>query len=225
MELGKLSSGLKTSYRGSDVNRRVKDFDGWMDRASSDEDAPIDYDHAETVKEYYDLCSDFMVFGWGESLHFAPLSPQESLEESKIRHQRLMINKLELREGMSVIDVGCGIGGPMRRVISEAGVKVVGINSSEVQLEKAKSLNAEAGIDHMVEFIACSFMDMGNIPDDTFDSGYAIESTCHAPDKAGAFAEIYRVLKPGAFFWGQEMCMTDKFDPPTTNGTGSSKRN
>ena len=213
MELGKLSSGLKTSYRGSDVNRRVKDFDGWMDRASSEEDAPTDYDHAETVKEYYDLCSDFMVFGWGESLHFAPLSPQESLEESKIRHQRLMIDKLELSEGMSVIDVGCGIGGPMRRVVSEAGVKVVGINSSEVQLEKAKSLNAEAGIDHMVEFIECSFMDMGSISDDTFDSGYAIESTCHAPDKAGAFAEIYRVLKPGAFFWGQEMCMTDKFDP------------
>ena len=101
----------------------------------------------------------------------------------------------------------------MRRVVQEASVKVVGINTSEVQLEKAKSLNAEAGIDHMVEFIACSFMDMGSIPDDTFDSGYAIESTCHAPDKAGAFAEIYRVLKPGSLFWGQEMCMTDKFDP------------
>ena len=54
---------------------------------------------------------------------------------------------------------------------------------------------------------------MGAIADDTFDRGYAIESTCHAPDKAGAFAEIYRVLKPGALFWGQEMCITDKFDP------------
>ena len=55
-------------------------------------------------------------------------------------------------------------------------------------------------------------MDMGAIADDTFDRGYAIESTCHAPDKEGAFAEIYRVLKPGALFWGQEMCMTDMFD-------------
>ena len=205
MKLNNLSSGLKSSYRGSDVNRRVEDFDSWMERANAEESAPIDYDHAETVKEYYDLCSDFMVFGWGESLHFAPLSPRESLEESKIRHQRLMIDKLELSEGMSVIDVGCGIGGPMRRVVSEANVKVVGINTSEVQLEKAKSLNAEAGIDSMVEFIACSFMDMGMIPNDTFDRGYAIESTCHAPDKVGAFAEIYRVLKPGALLWGQEM--------------------
>ncbi len=124
-----------------------------------------------------------------------------------------MIAKLELRQGMDVIDVGCGIGGPMRRVVREAGVRVVGVNSSEVQLEKAKQLNAEAGIDHMVDYLGCSFMDMGAIADDTFDRGYAIESTCHAPDKAGAFAEIYRVLKPGALFWGQEMCMTGKFDP------------
>ena len=177
------------------------------------DDGATGYDHAETVREYYDLCNEFMVFGWGESLHFAPLSPRESLEDSKIRHQRLMIAKLELREGMTVIDVGCGIGGPMRRVVREAGVRVVGVNSSEIQLDKAKSLNAQAGIDHMVDYLACSFMDMRAVSDNTFDRGYAIESTCHAPDKAGAFAEIYRVLKPGALFWGQEMCMTDEFDP------------
>ena len=212
MQLRKLSSGLKGAYRGTDVTRRVQHFDGWIDRASVDGTDAQDYDHAATVREYYDLCGEFMVFGWGESLHFAPLSPLESLEDSKIRHQRLMIARLELREGMTVIDVGCGIGGPMRRVVREAGVRVVGVNSSEAQLEKAKSLNAQAGLDHMVDYLAASFMDMGAIGDDTFDRGYAIESTCHAPDKAGAFAEIYRVLKPGALFWGQEMCLTDRFD-------------
>jgi sterol 24-C-methyltransferase len=154
-----------------------------------------------------------MVFGWSESLHFAPLAPRESLEESQIRHQRLMIAKLELREGMTVIDVGCGVGGPMRRVAREAGVRVVGVNNNEIQLDRAKSLNAEAGLGHMIDCISCSFMDMSAIEDGTFDRGYAIESTCHAPDKAGAFAEIYRVLKPGALFWGQEMCMTERFDP------------
>ena len=213
MQLRKLSNGLKAAYRGSDVSGRVQRFDGWTDRAPAGDDGAPGYDHAKTVKEYYDLCSEFMVFGWGESLHFAPLSPDESLEDSKVRHQRLMIAKLELREGMTVVDVGCGIGGPMRRVVRESGVKVVGVNNNEIQLDRAKSLNAEAGLDHMVDYLACSFMDMDAIADDTFDRGYAIESTCHAPDKAGAFAEIYRVLKPGALFWGQEMCMTDKFDP------------
>ena len=213
MQLRKLSNGLKDAYRGSDVRRRLNHFEGWMDRAHVEDAGPTDYDHAETVREYYDLCSEFMVFGWGESLHFAPLSPLESLDESKIRHQRQMIAKLELRKGMTVIDVGCGIGGPMRRVIREAGVRVVGVNVSEIQLVQAKALNAEAGLDPMADYLACSFMDMGAVADNTFDRGYAIESTCHAPDKLGAFSEIYRVLKPGALFWGQEMCLTGKFDP------------
>ena len=154
-----------------------------------------------------------MILAWGESLHFAPLAPGESLVESKIRHQRLMIEKLELREDMTVVDVGCGIGGPMRRVVAEAGVRVVGVNINEIQIEKAKALDTEAGIDHMVDYLLCSFMDMSSVAGGTFDRGYAIESTCHAPDKVGAFAEIHRVLKPGALFWGQEMCMTDRFDP------------
>ncbi|MXY75054.1 MAG: methyltransferase domain-containing protein [Acidimicrobiia bacterium] len=212
MRLRELHKGLKAAYRGSDVAHRVRRFHGWSDRASAAEVRTSDYDHAETVEEYYDLCSEFMVFGWGESLHFAPLAPHESLEESKIRHQRLMIAKLELTEGMTVIDVGCGIGGPMRRLVREAGVRVAGVNRSKIQLDKAKALNAEAGLEHMADYLEASFMDMGAFADATFDRGYAIESTCHAPDKVGAFAEIHRVLKPGALFWGQEMCMTDKFD-------------
>ena len=213
MQLAKLSKGLRAAYSGSNVVSRVRHFDGWVERAASEDVGVTGYDHAETVKEYYDLCSEFMVFGWGESLHFTPLAPGESLEESQIRHQRMMIGKLDLQEGMTVVDIGCGIGGPMRRVAQEAGVRVVGINSSEVQLVKAKALNAETGIEHLVDCVACSFMDMSGIEDGTFDRGYAIESTCHAPDKAGAYAEICRVLKPGALFWGQEMCLTDKFDP------------
>ena len=208
-----LSRELKAVYRGADTRRRVRDFDGWMDRAATRDGTATLYDHAETVKEYYDLCSEFMVFGWGDSLHFAPLSPGESLEDSKARHQRSMIAGLDFREGMTVIDVGCGIGGPMRRVVREGRVRVVGVNSSEVQLNKAMLLNKEAGIGHLADFVRCNFMDMSVIPDNSFDRGYAIESTCHAPDKAAAFAEIYRVLKPGALFWGQEMCMTDSFDP------------
>ena len=178
-----------------------------------DDASNSDSDFTETVNDYYDLCSEFMQFGWSESLHFAPLTREESLEESQTRHQRLMIEKLRLREGMAVVDVGCGVGGPMRRVVRECGTKVVGINNNEQQLEKARRRNIEGGLDDMVEYIKCDFMDMSAIEANSFDAGYAIESTCHAPDKERAFAEIYRVLKPGALLWGQEMCMTEKFDP------------
>ena len=213
MSLHQLFSALKNACRSTNITHRLEHIDNWIERAALEGVDENRYDHTETVKEYYEICNELMVFGWNESLHFAPLTPQESLEDSIIRHQRLMIDKLELQAGMTVIDVGCGIGGPMRRVVREGGVRVVGINNNEIQMEKAKMLNARAGIDDKVNYVACSFMDMGVIEDNTFDAGYAIESTCHAPDKEGAFAEIFRVLKPGALFWCHEMCMTDKFDP------------
>jgi len=213
-KLSRVLTGLRAADRvEGGVARRIRRFDGWLDRASGPDVGAGDYDHTETVKEYYDISNELMVWGWGESLHFAPLSPGESVTDSKIRHQRLMISKLDLREGMTVVDIGCGVGGPMRRVVEEAGVTVVGVNINETQMDRARSLNTAAGLDHMVDYLVCSFMDMAAVADGTFDRGYAIESTCHAPDKAGAFAEIYRVLKPGALFWGQEMCMTDRFDP------------
>ena len=75
MDIGKLSKELKDAYGGEDVTRRVHDFEGWIDRAMAESDGASGYDHTETVKAYYDLCSGFMAWGWGESLHFAPLSP------------------------------------------------------------------------------------------------------------------------------------------------------
>ena len=210
--LFKLSRNLRHAYRGSNVEDRVARYAGWLEGSRSVE-TDTGYDHAETVNDYYDLCSEIMQFGWNESLHFAPLRPGETLEESIVRHQRHMIERLQLREGMRIVDVGCGVCGPMRRVARESGARVFCINNNARQLERAREKNIEAGLDHVAEYLQCSFMDMSAIDADTFDAGYAIESTCHAPDKQGAFAEIYRILKPGALFWGQEMCMTDKFDP------------
>ncbi|MDE0225055.1 MAG: class I SAM-dependent methyltransferase [Gammaproteobacteria bacterium] len=212
-----LPGRIRRAYRRWSVDSRLDRLNSWFDRREPGDAGGQAYDHAETVRDYYDLCHEFMEFGWGESLHFAPLVPGETLEDAVVRHQRLMIRKLELKQGMRVVDVGCGVGGPMRRVAREAGVTVVGVNNNEHQLAQAKSKNVEAGVDHMAEYVRCDFMDMGVLEANAFDAAYAIESTCHAPDKQGAFAEIYRLLKPGALFWGQEMCLTNAFDPSDPN--------
>ena len=208
-----LSRSVRRAYRDWNVDGHLARLENWFDRsrmAGPDSDS---YDHSETVNDYYDLCSEFMQFGWNESLHFAPLKPEETLEEAIVNHQRMMIRQLRLQEGMRVVDIGCGLGGPMRRVARESGANVACLNINKQQLEDARRRNINAGLDHKAEYIECNFMDMSAIEANSFDAGYAIESTCHAPDKERAFAEIFRVLKPGALFWGQEMCMTEKYDP------------
>lgn len=211
----KVFGTLWNVYGDQDVPSRLAHLSGWLERSRADTDNGV-YDHSQTVNDYYDLCSEFMLFGWNESLHFAPLKSDETVEASIVRHQRLMIEKLGLHEKMRVIDVGCGVGGPMRRVAREPGARVLCLNNNEQQLDKARQRNIDEGLDHLAEYMRCNFMDMSPIEANSFDAGYAIESTCHAPDKQRAFEQIYRVLKPGALFWGQEMCMTDKFDPESS---------
>ena len=204
---------MRRAYAKWPVDSRLKSLEGGFDKYLGGEVTDEDYDHTEIVNHYYDLCHEFMEYGWGDSFHFAPLRQDETLEEAVVRHQRLMIEKLGLSSGMQVVDVGCGVGGPMRRVAKEAGVKVFCLNNNEYQLTQTELKNKEAGLDHLAEYVKCNFMDMSSLDANTFDAGYAIESTCHAPDKQHAFAEIFRVLKPGARLWGQEMCLTDEFDP------------
>jgi len=55
--------------------------------------------------------------------------------------------------------------------------------------------------------------------DGTFDAAYAIEATCHAPDRLRTYGEVARVLKPGAYFAGYEWVMTDKYDLKVSNCT------
>ena len=211
-DLLKLPKNLRKSYGDLNVSDSVKRYESWLERREQAKTQDDAYDHTETVSEYYDLFTELMQFGWNESLHFAPIAADETLEEAIVRHQRQMIKKLELREGKKVIDVGCGLGGPLRRVAKESGAKVLGINNNEQQLEKARLKTTEAGLDHLTEYRKCNFMDMRSIETGSFDAGYAIESTCYAPDKERAYAEIFRVLKPGALFWGQEMCLTNVFE-------------
>ena len=162
------------------------------------------------VNDFYDLVTDFYEFGWGRSFHFAPRRRGERFEASLIRHQHFLADRLSLKPGMRVLDVGCGVGGPMGNLARHYGASFVGINNNAYQIERAKVHTRD--VRTLCSLIHGDFM---NIPEEEnrFDAAFAIEATPHAPDKAALFRELFRVLRPGACFASYEWCLTDSFDP------------
>ena len=162
------------------------------------------------VNHYYDLVTDFYEFGWGESFHFAPRQRGESFKASMLRHQHFLGDRLSLKPGMQVLDVGCGVGGPMGNLARRYGAGFTGINNNAYQVERAKVHTRD--VRSLCRFIHGDYM---QVPESggSYDAAFAIESLPHAPDKTAVFREILRVLRPGACFAGYEWCVTDGFDP------------
>lgn len=167
--------------------------------------------YTDLVNHYYDLVTDFYEYGWGQSFHFAPRFRGETFDASLARHEHYLALLLGLRPGMRVLDVGCGVGGPMRAIARFSGATVVGINNNDYQIKRARAHNERAGLSDRCDFIKADFMKLP-LPDQSVDAVFSIEATCHAPDRAGLFAEILRVLKPGARFASYEWCLTDRYD-------------
>lgn len=204
-----LFSLLKDSISRDAVARTAEEHEGRFDTVG-DED-PRESGYHDLVTGYYKLVTDFYEYGWGKSFHFAPRHSNESFQASITRHQHFIAHKLGLQPGMRVADLGCGVGGPLREIISFSGANVVGVNISSYQLELAQKYTDEAGLGHLAEFLECDFMNVDE-PDGSFDAVYAIEATPHAPDLVRVFSEVLRLLKGGGCFATYEWCLTDKFD-------------
>ena len=207
----KLSKTLKNKLSASGVAPIVREYEdrfrtakrGGLERKNSD--------YKEFSNLYYDLVTDFYEYGWGRSFHFAPRVPGESFEASLARHERYLAQVLGLSPGMVVADLGCGVGGPLIEIARFSGARIVGVNSNAYQLERARRLTEEAELTHLAEFLHCDFLHV-DAPDESFDAVFAIEATCHAPDKLSIYGEVFRLLKPGACFGAYEFCLTDRFD-------------
>ncbi|KAF2649369.1 sterol 24-C-methyltransferase [Lophiostoma macrostomum CBS 122681] len=171
------------------------------------------------ANDFYDNSTDFYLEGWGQSFHFCRYPRgREPMPQAMARHEHYMAHCLQLSSSMTVLDVGCGIGGPAKEIATFAGCKVVGLNNNEYQLQKGREIAKVEGVgEDVVELVKGDFMDMP-FSDNTFDAVYAVEATVHAPSLVSAYAEIFRVLKPGGLFGVYEwVMMADKFDPSNTD--------
>lgn len=164
------------------------------------------------INHYYSLVTDFYEYGWGESFHFATRFKGESFAASLARHEQFLALRAGLKPGMKALDLGCGVGGPMRCIARFSGANVVGINNCAYQVKRCNILNERYGLAHLCSVVKGDFMKLP-FEDNSFDVVYAVEATCHAPDRVKCFSEALRVLKPGGVFVGYEWCMTPLYNP------------
>jgi len=108
-------------------------------------------------------------------------------------------DRLSLAPGRSIIDLGCGQGGPGLVVARPTGARVVGIDVSQVAVAMAKSLAISLGMGDRAQHLCADIADLP-FADASFDAALSVDALQLVRDKPAALREIARVLRPGARF-------------------------
>jgi SAM-dependent methyltransferase len=110
-----------------------------------------------------------------------------------------IVKYLAVRKDQQIVDLACGRGGTGLWIARATEARLVGVDLSDVAVEKATQRITDFGLDGKAEFRVADFANTGLATAD-FDGAISIDSLFLVPDKAGALRETARILKPGAHF-------------------------
>jgi SAM-dependent methyltransferase len=105
-----------------------------------------------------------------------------------------VLERIDLRPGVDLLDVGTGTGGNIAIPAALRGAKVVGLDLAPELFEHARRRAAEAGVD--VEWVEGDAQDMP-FADESFDRVVSTFGAMFAPDHQRAAGELVRVCRPG----------------------------
>lgn len=109
----------------------------------------------ENIQAHYDLSDDFFGLFQDPNRKYSCATftgPDVTLEEAQIANVDLNLEQLDLRPGMTLLEVGCGWGLTMRRAIEKYDVNVIGLTLSKNQQAYCIDLlsGLESGRSHQV---------------------------------------------------------------------------
>lgn len=96
----------------------------------------------------------------------------------------------------SVLDIGCGLGGPAMRLADRLGCQIVGVDLVASNVEAATERVAAAGLADRVSVRQGDALDLP-FEDRAFDVVWSQDAWCHVPDKAALVQEAARMVRPG----------------------------
>lgn len=168
------------------------------------------------VAAYFDLITEDGRLFFGDSFHFGFFPDgSQSLAQALDAHTDLVCELAGIRPGMRVLDVGCGIGEPARRIASRIDCEIIGLNISREQVRQGRELIARAGLAARVDIRHGNALHMP-LPDGGFDAVICLEAAgdicVRTADKPRLLAELRRMLRPD----GQVGFSDLVFDRPPT---------
>jgi cyclopropane-fatty-acyl-phospholipid synthase len=128
---------------------------------------------AAAIAHHYDVSNDFYRIVLGPSMTYSCAvweSPEVTLEAAQSAKYELICQKLALKPGMRLLDVGCGWGGMAMHAAQHHGVRAVGVTVSQRQAELAEKRVAEAGLSDVVEIRLQDYRDLRDGPFDAISS-------------------------------------------------------
>ena len=108
----------------------------------------------EESQSIYDVSNDFFALFLGPTMGYTCAYFERddmTMEEAQIAKFDLALDKLNLSPGMTLLDVGCGWGGALRRAVEKYDVNVIGITLSRYQSEYSRNMMAGIETSRKVE--------------------------------------------------------------------------
>jgi SAM-dependent methyltransferase len=117
---------------------------------------------------------------------------------SRTTLQRL-VGALHVGPGHTVVDLGCGHGGPGLWVAQQLGAHLIGIDLSAVGVALARDRVAALDLGERARFQEGDLTATG-LPEASCDAAISLDVLVFVPDKAAAVREVARILRPGGCF-------------------------
>jgi cyclopropane-fatty-acyl-phospholipid synthase len=154
---------------------------------------------ARAVRHHYDLPGEFFALFLDESMTYSCAlfsRGATTLEEAQEAKLELVCQKLALRPGDRVLDVGCGWGSFALHAASRHDVSVLGVTLSEPQAELARRRVEERGLGDRVEIRVADYRALEERPFDAIASIGMVEHV--GSSKIDLYAELLAgLLRPG----------------------------